>query len=98
MPTAPAVVRSRFKWHTRATWRGFGVDMPRFLHESPPSAPVVNVHAAVFAVWLLLLTAQILLVVGDRVTLHRGWDGLWRAGPVYGCPRGMDGDGCKSAG
>jgi hypothetical protein len=104
MPTAPAVVRSRFKWHTRATWSaredripslvwltliwfgmvaGFGVDMPRFLHESPPPAAVVDVHAVVFTVWLLLLTAQVLLVVGDRVALHRrlgwfmaGWAGL----------------------
>jgi hypothetical protein len=71
MPTAPAVVRSRFKWHTRATWSaredripslvwlaliwfgmvaGFGVDMPRFLHESPPPAAVVDVHAVVFTV------------------------------------------------
>ena len=92
MATAPAVVRSRFKWHTRATWSaredripslvwlaliwfgmvaGFGVDMPRFLHESPPPAAVVDVHAVVFTVWLLLLTAQVLLVVGDRVALHR---------------------------
>lgn len=104
MPTAPAVVRSRFKWHTRATWSaredripslvwlaliwfgiitGFGVDMPRFLHESPQPAAVVDVHAVVFTVWLLLLTAQVLLVVGDRVALHRrlgwfmaGWAGL----------------------
>jgi hypothetical protein len=44
---------------------GFGVDMPRFLHESPPPAAVVDVHAVVFTVWLLLLTAQVLLVVGD---------------------------------
>lgn len=104
MPTAPAVVRSRFKWHTRATWSaredripslvwlaliwfgiiaGFGVDMPRFLHESPPPAPVVGFHAVAFTVWLLLLSAQVLLVVGDRVALHRslgwfmaGWAGL----------------------
>jgi len=104
MATAPAVVRSRFKWHTRATWSaredrlpslvwlaliwvgmiaGFGVDMPRFLHESPPPSIVVNVHAVVFTVWLLLLTAQVLLVVSDRVALHRrlgwftaGWAGL----------------------
>ena len=62
---------------------GFGVDMPRFLHESPPSAAVVDVHAVVFTVWLLLLTAQVLLVVGDRMALHRrlgwfmvGWAGL----------------------
>jgi hypothetical protein len=101
MPTAPAVVRSRFKWHTRATWSaredripalvwlaliwfgiiaGFGVDMPRFLHESPPPAPVVGFHAVAFTVWLLLLSAQVLLVVGDRVALHRSLG--WRAGPA----------------
>lgn len=62
---------------------GFGVDMPRFVHESPSPSPVIYVHAFVFTVWLLLLTAQILLVVGDRVRLHRrlgwfmaGWAGL----------------------
>jgi len=54
---------------------GFGVDMSRFLHESPPPAAVVNVHAAVFTIWLLLLTAQVLLVVGNRVSVHKrlGW-------------------------
>jgi hypothetical protein len=78
--------RSRFKWHTRATWSsredripslvwlaliwfgmiaGFGVDMPRFLHESPPPAAVVDVHAGL--------------------------------GRYYGCPRAVDGNGCQSA-
>lgn len=54
---------------------GFGVDMPRFLHETPKPATVVDVHAFVFSVWLLLLTAQVSLVVKDRVGLHRklGW-------------------------
>lgn len=62
---------------------GFGVDMPRFLHETPPPAKVVYVHAFVYTVWLLILTAQVLLVVKDRVALHRrlgwfaaGWAGL----------------------
>ena len=54
---------------------GFGTDMRRFLHENPPAAWVVHVHAVVFTIWLLLLSAQVLLVVGDRVALHRrlGW-------------------------
>lgn len=54
---------------------GFGVDMSRFLHESPPEPRVVDVHAFVFTIWMLILTTQILLVVGDRVALHRklGW-------------------------
>ncbi len=54
---------------------GFGVDFPRFLGENPPASPVIFVHAAVFTVWMLLLTAQVLLVLGDRVGWHRtlGW-------------------------
>jgi len=54
---------------------GFGVDFPRFLHEIPPASKILYVHAAVFTTWLLLLTAQVLLVLGNRVTWHRklGW-------------------------
>lgn len=96
MATAPAVQRSGFTWHTRATWNaredrlpfvvwlallwtgvlaGFGVDLSRFLHEAPPPRMVVHVHAWIFTGWMLLLSLQILLVVGDRVALHRklGW-------------------------
>ena len=54
---------------------GFGTDKRRFLHENPPAALVADVHAVVFTIWLLLITAQVLLVVGDRVAMHRrlGW-------------------------
>ena len=54
---------------------GFGVDISRFRHETPPPSRVVDVHAGIFTVWLLLLTAQVLLVAGNRVSLHRklGW-------------------------
>lgn len=54
---------------------GFGVDMPRFFHEAPPAPRAIYFHAAVFTAWLLLLTTQVLLVVRDRVALHRklGW-------------------------
>ncbi|HUV69624.1 MAG TPA: hypothetical protein VMW15_08175 [Terracidiphilus sp.] len=54
---------------------GFGLDIPRYLRETPPSPTVVHVHAAVFTTWMLLLTAQVLLVLGDRVSVHRklGW-------------------------
>lgn len=62
---------------------GFGVDMSRFLHESPPEPRIVDVHAFVFSFWMVLLTVQVLLVAGDRVALHRklgwfaaGWAGL----------------------
>jgi hypothetical protein len=54
---------------------GFGVDIPRYLHQKPPAPLVVHVHAFVFSAWMLILTAQVLLVLGDRVSVHRkmGW-------------------------
>jgi hypothetical protein len=58
---------------------GFSVDIPRYLHETPPSPEIVHVHAAVFTTWMLMLSAQVLLVLGDRVSLHRRL-GLFAAG------------------
>ena len=54
---------------------GFGVDISDFAHRNPPEPAVLWVHGAVFTVWMLLLTAQVLLVVRDRVAWHRklGW-------------------------
>lgn len=54
---------------------GFGVDFPRYLGEHPAAPWIVHVHAAVYSVWMLLLTTQVLLVVRDRVSIHRrlGW-------------------------
>jgi hypothetical protein len=54
---------------------GFGLDIPGFAHRSPPPPTVLWVHGVVFTVWMLLLTAQVLLVLGDRVAIHRklGW-------------------------
>ncbi len=69
---------------------GFGVDFPGYLHRNPPAPIVVHFHAAVFTVWMLLLSAQVLLVLRDRVALHRklgvfavGWACLMAVmGPV----------------
>ena len=54
---------------------GFGVDFPRYLRENPAAPKITYVHGAIFTVWMLLLTAQVLLVFGDRVGIHRklGW-------------------------
>lgn len=62
---------------------GFGVDISGFASRNPPVPKVLWVHGFVFTVWMLLLTAQVLLVLGDRVAWHRklgwfaaGWAGL----------------------
>jgi hypothetical protein len=54
---------------------GFSVDIPHYLHENPVPPLVLHIHGAVFTIWMLLLTAQVLLVLRDRVALHRklGW-------------------------
>jgi len=54
---------------------GFGVDFPKFLHENPPAPKVIYLHGVVFTAWMLILTAQVLLVLKDRVPWHRrlGW-------------------------
>lgn len=54
---------------------GFGLTMRHFLHAVPHWPTVVYIHAAAFTIWLVLLTAQVLLVIKDRVQLHRnlGW-------------------------
>ena len=54
---------------------GFGVDLPGFVRRSPPAPRVMWVHGAIFTVWMLLLTAQVLLVMKNRVAWHRklGW-------------------------
>ena len=62
---------------------GFGVDFPRYLHENPAPPWIIHVHAVVFSGWMLILTTQVLLVLGDKVAVHRkmgwlagGWAGL----------------------
>lgn len=62
---------------------GFAVDIPRFMHENPAAPRVIYVHAAVFTVWMLLLTTQVMLVLREHVAWHRrfgwfvaGWAGL----------------------
>ena len=54
---------------------GFGVDIPRYLHEQPAPPMSLHVHAAVFSIWMCLLTAQVILVLRSQVAWHRklGW-------------------------
>jgi hypothetical protein len=52
---------------------GFGLDAKSFLDQHPPL--LLHLHAAVYTLWMFLITSQVLLVVRDRVDLHRklGW-------------------------
>jgi len=89
-PPARYILHERGNWSPRddrksfAVWLGIfwlGVvvglaeDFPRYLHQNPPAPLFTHIHAVVFSVWLLIFTAQVLLVTGDRVALHRklGW-------------------------
>lgn len=58
---------------------GFGLDFTTYLDQQPPAPAIVHVHAAVFTVWMLILTAQVILVMKDRVNLHRKL-GIFAAG------------------
>ena len=105
LPLSRTTLHTRGTWSARddrtasAVWlgvwwvgliAGFGVDFPRYLGEHPAAPWIVHVHGVIFTVWTLLITMQVLLVVGDRVALHRrlgwllaGWAGVMAVmGPV----------------
>ena len=51
---------------------GFGRELYQHVTQHEPPFPlIVHVHAAVFVSWLVLLTAQVLLIRNRRVDLHR---------------------------
>lgn len=61
---------------------GFGLDIRyHFLRQIPRPAWVVYVHAAVFTAWMLILSAQVLLIQSRRFGLHQriGKLALWWA-------------------
>jgi hypothetical protein len=53
---------------------GFGLDLGRFRAEPAPS-PLLHVHAAVYVLWLVLVSLQIFLVEAGDIRRHRmlGW-------------------------
>jgi hypothetical protein len=54
---------------------GFGLDFFRYLGEAPPPPVILHVHAAVYVLWLSLVTLQILLVETGKLRRHKqlGW-------------------------
>ena len=54
---------------------GFGLDLSRYLGETPPPPLILHVHAALFVLWLGLVTLQILLIETGNLRLHKqlGW-------------------------
>ncbi|HEU5458055.1 MAG TPA: hypothetical protein VFU68_05515 [Terracidiphilus sp.] len=57
---------------------GFGLDFPSYLHQLRPVPLAMHVHAVVFSIWMLIVTAQVVLVMKDRVRWHMkmGWFAL----------------------
>jgi hypothetical protein len=61
------------------TVAGFGLDFARYFGEKPPPPAILNVHGAVYVLWLGLVSTQIFLVETANIRLHKtlGW---WTAG------------------
>jgi hypothetical protein len=56
---------------------GFAQTYPQSIASTPPLPPLLHLHAAVFASWVLLIVAQPALVAGGSMRIHRalGWAG-----------------------
>jgi hypothetical protein len=54
---------------------GFGFDLHNYFHEKPAVPIIVHVHAIATTIWLLVVTALILMVETGNVKMHRtfGW-------------------------
>jgi hypothetical protein len=54
---------------------GFVPDVPRYLGEAPPPPFILHFHSAIFLLWLVLVSLQILWVKAGNLRLHRnlGW-------------------------
>jgi hypothetical protein len=57
------------------TLTGFGLDFGRYLGETPAPPAILHIHGAVYAAWLILVSAQIWLVETGDIRLHKtlGW-------------------------
>lgn len=60
---------------------GFALDAPRYFHQVPLPL-LLHIHGAIFALWMVLLTFQVLFVLKGRLKWHRwlGWTALGWAG------------------
>ena len=61
---------------------GFAQTYPESIISTPPLPPLLHLHAALYASWVLLLVAQPALVAGGSMRIHRalGWVGAILAG------------------
>lgn len=54
---------------------GFGMDIARYLGEAPAPPFILHIHAAVYVLWLVLVTLQILWIETGNIRRHMrlGW-------------------------
>ncbi len=57
------------------TFLGFGLDLKHYFHQHPAAPMGTHAHAVIYTIWLVILTAQVLLVESDKVAWHKrlGW-------------------------
>lgn len=76
---SPASDRKIYAIWIAAVWAailaGFGLDFTRYMGEAPPPPFILHFHAAVFVLWLSLVTLQILWIEMGNLRRHKqlGW-------------------------
>jgi hypothetical protein len=73
-----------------AVLAGFGLDFARYLGESPPPPFILHFHAAVYVLWLGLVTLQILWVEVGNLRRHKQLGWLTVAVSVLMVPLGIE--------
>ena len=90
---SPASDRKIYMVWIGAVWvailAGFGLDFARYMDEAPPPPLILHLHAAVFVVWLGLVTLQILWVEIGKLRWHKQMGWLTVAVSVLMVPLGL---------
>ena len=90
---SPASDRKIYIVWIAAVWAaiiaGFGLDLARYLGESPPPPFILHVHAAVYILWLGLVTLQILWIEMRSLRRHQQFGWLTVAVSVLMVPLGL---------
>jgi hypothetical protein len=92
-PWSPASDRKIYGLWIAVVWAavlaGFGLDFTRYIGETPPPPFILHFHAAVYVLWLGLVTFQILWIETGNVRRHIQFGWLTLAVSVLMVPLGL---------